>query len=139
VYICGINKEYIMTKFKQTNILYRDLSYQIIGVCFTVHTKIGCALPEHIYNRALYLEFERIGMPAVEQSKFDVNYNDERVGHFFTDLIIDNKIILELKSTEGIFPHHQSQLLTYLSVTKLKVGYIINFGLKQLQFKRLIL
>ena len=122
-----------------TNILYRDLSYQIIGVCFTVHNKLGCALPEHIYNRSLAIEFDKLGIPSAQQTKFDVYYHDERVGHFFTDLIVDNKIILELKSCEGIFPHHQSQLLTYLSVSRLKVGYIVNFGLRSLQFKRLIL
>ncbi len=121
------------------NILYKDLSYTIIGTAFKVHSRLGCALPEYCYSRALVIEFTNLNIPFTHQKRHDVNYNNEYVGHFFTDLIIDDKIILELKSDLNITPNHYAQLFTYLRTTNIKVGYIINFGSRHLQFKRLIL
>ena len=122
-----------------TNILFKDLSYTIIGIAFKVHSKLGCALPEYCYSRALVHEFIKQDIPHTHQKRHDVNYDCEYVGHFFTDLIIDDKIILELKSDLKITPNHYAQLFTYLRTTHFKVGYIINFGSRHLQFKRLIL
>ena len=67
-----------------------------------------------------------------------VYYNDQPVGHLIPDMVINNKIILEFKSDNSIYPHHISQLFSYLHATKLRVGYVINFGCKSLMFKRLI-
>ena len=121
------------------NFFYKDLSHQIIGCAFRVHTALGSHLPEHCYEYALLQEFSKTGIPAVNQQRFEVYYNDAHVGHFFTDIIVDNSIVLELKSDERLSTNHESQLFTYLRVTKLKVGYLLNFGNKSLQFKRLIL
>ena len=121
------------------NILFRDLSYQIIGLAFKVHAKIGASLPEHVYHHALEQELLVSGIPYTSQECHQVYYNGSNVGHFFTDIILDNKIILELKSTDCITHGHQSQLLTYLRVTGLHVGYLLNFGSKSLTFKRLVL
>ena len=121
------------------DILYRDLSYQIIGACFTVHSKLGPGLPESCYNHALVYEFNRLNISCTQQDKFSVYYNDEIIGHFFTDLIVDRKIIIELKADDRITPNHLAQLFTYLKVCKLKVGYLVAFGAKSLLFKRLIL
>jgi len=123
----------------QQNLLYHDLSHQIIGCAFRVHTKLGSHLPEHCYEHALVHEFSRVGIPAVEQQRFEVYYDDQHVGHFFTDIIVDSKIVLEIKSTDRLIPNYESQLFTYLRVTKIKVGYLLNFGNKSVQFKRLIL
>ena len=119
--------------------LYKDLSHQIIGCAFKVHTALGSHLPEHCYEHALVHELHRLGISAVEQQRFEVYYHDEHVGHFFTDIIVDSKIVLEIKSTDKLIPNYESQLFTYLRVTKLKVGYLLNFGNKSVQFKRLIL
>ena len=120
-------------------IYYKELSYKVIGACFTVHSRLGPGLPEHCYKHALVLEFQGLHIPCSQESKFAVNYNDEHVGFFFTDLIIDNKIVLELKVDDKITQHHLSQLHCYLHVTKLKLGYLINFGARRLQYKRLVL
>ena len=120
-------------------ILYKELSYAVIGACFAVHTRLGCALPEVCYNRALSVEFTNKKIKHDIQKKFDVFYDFVQVGHFFSDIVIDNKIILELKSNDKLTANHESQLFTYLRVSKLRVGYLVNFGLKSLQFKRLIL
>jgi len=122
-----------------TEFYYKDLSHQIIGCAFRVHTKLGSHLPEHCYEHALILELTKLGIHSVEQQRFEVLYDETHVGHFFTDIIVDSKIVLELKSDERLTLNHESQLFTYLRVTKLKVGYLLNFGNKSLQFKRLIL
>jgi len=121
------------------NILFKDLSDKIIDIAFKVHTKLGCSLPEHCYERSLIIEFNKQYIPCVHQKRYDVFYDDEQVGHFFTDIVVDNKIILELKSHEAITSNHYAQLFTYLRTTKLHVGYILNFGSKCLLFKRLVI
>ncbi len=122
-----------------SDILFKELSYSIIGVCFKVHSKLGCGLPEHCYEKSLLVEFNKLDIPTSHQQCFQVYYNDEHVGHFFTDIIVNDQIILELKSTDSITSNHQSQLLTYLRSSGLKVGYVINFGISSVQYKRLIL
>jgi GxxExxY protein len=122
-----------------TEILYKELSYIIIGAAFTVHRALGCGFPEACYHRALSLEFTRLAIPFTEQETFDVFYNSEHCGSLRTDLIIDRKIILELKSAESITSSHVAQLFSYLRATHIKVGYVLNFGSRSMQFQRLIL
>lgn len=122
-----------------TNILYKELSHTIIGIAMRVHTKLGTGLPELCYSRAMAIEFDDNHIPYSREFKVIVTYNDEPVGHLIPDLVVDNKIILEFKSDNGIYPHHISQLFSYLHATKLRVGYVLNFGVKSLQFKRLII
>jgi GxxExxY protein len=121
------------------NFLYHDLSREIIGCSFRVHTKLGSFLPEHCYESALMIELEDSGIPAVRQVRYEVYFKDQHVGHFFSDIVVDGKVILELKSADSITHNHESQLFTYLRASGLKVGYVLNFGVKSFQFKRLIL
>jgi GxxExxY protein len=121
------------------NILYKELSHTIIGLAMRVHTKLGAGLPEHCYSRALALEFTASNIPYSREYRVDVIYNNEIVGHLIPDIVVDSKIVLEFKSDQAIYPHHISQLFSYLKATRLRVGYVINFGYKSLQFKRLIL
>jgi GxxExxY protein len=120
------------------NILYRELSNTIIGIAMRVHTRLGAGLPEHCYSRAIALEFDACNIPYSREYKVNVTYNDEVVGHLIPDIVVDSKIILEFKSDNEIYPHHISQLFSYLRVTHLRVGYVLNFGHKSLQFKRVI-
>ena len=84
------------------------------------------------------LEFDNNDITYTSEERHLVHYNDVQVGHFFTDLIVDNKIILELKSDERITSSHIAQLFTYLKASKINVGYILAFGSQSLKFKRLI-
>ena len=121
------------------NILYRELSHTVIGVAMRVHTRLGAGLPEFCYTRSVALELDAIGISCSKEHRVEVVYNDNIVGHLVPDLVVDSKIILEFKSDQGIYPHHISQLFSYLHACKLRVGYVVNFGVKSLQFKRLIL
>ena len=121
------------------DILYKELSYHIIGAAFKVHSTLGCGFHEACYAQALSIEFLSLNIPFTQQESFEVYYNKQFCGHLITDMIVDHSIILELKSVETITSSHIAQLLSYLRATKLKVGYILNFGSRSLGFKRLIL
>ena len=121
------------------NILYKELSHSIIGIAMKVHTKLGAGLPELCYSRAMAIEFNEHNIPYSREFKVFVHYNDEPVGHLIPDIVVDSKIILEFKSDNAIYPHHISQLFSYLHATKLRLGYVLNYGCKSLQFKRLVI
>ena len=81
--------------------LYRDLSYRIIGCAMKVHRVLGCYLPEGVYQKALITELQLSGIVScTSQQAFQVYYESAYAGHFFSDIVVDNKVILELKSTE---------------------------------------
>ena len=120
-------------------ILFKELSYHIIGAAFKVHSTIGCGFHESCYAQALSIEFLSLNIPFTQQERFEVFYNEQFCGHLITDIIVDHSIILELKFTETITSSHIAQLLSYLRATKIKLGYILNFGSRSLGFKRLIL
>ena len=119
--------------------LFKELSYSVIGAAFRVHSTLGCGLPEHCYNRALFIELSSLNISAVQQKLYDVHYAGTKVGHFFADIVVDNSIILELKSDDRLTASHESQLITYLTISGIRVGYLLNFGGASLQFKRLVL
>ena len=121
-----------------SKLLYADLSHKVIGLCFKVHSGLGCGLPEYLYHRALMREFVFTDLLCTSEELCDVDYLGETLGVFRTDIIVENKIILELKSVDKLTPSFESQLLTYMTVTGLKVGFLINFGVKSLKFKRFI-
>jgi GxxExxY protein len=139
VLLVGTEKKTIRSFDMIKDFIFKELSYSIIGAAFRVHSSLGSHLPEHCYEHALVIEFARLGVPCVEQKKFEIYYNGQHCGHFFTDIVVDNRIILELKSDERLTANHESQLFTYLRSSGLRVGYLLNFGYKSLQFKRLIL
>jgi GxxExxY protein len=121
------------------NILYKELSHTIIGIAMRVHTRLSGGLLEHCYTRSMAIELDTAGIPHSTEHEVEVSYNDKLVGHLIPDIVVDNKVILEFKSDHAIYPHHLSQLMSYMSATRIRVGYVLNFGSKSLQFKRLIL
>jgi GxxExxY protein len=121
------------------NILFKELSHQIIGIAMRVHTRLGSGLPEFAYTRSVAIELDKAGIPHSKEHRVEINYDDKLVGHLIPDLVVNNQIVLEFKSVDGIYPHHISQLFSYLHACHLRVGYVLNYGVRSLQFKRLIL
>lgn len=113
------------------------LSNQIIGAYYRVYNELGYGFLEKVYENALLCELKRMGIPAVNQVGIDVFYKNEKVGVYFADIIIDGRIILELKASEILCEEHEAQLLNYLKATSVEVGFLFNFG-KKPQFKRKI-
>ena len=106
-----------------------ELSKIIVNTCFNIHIELGPGLFESVYEEILYYELKNSGLNVERQKEIPVIWKElnMRLG-FRADLIVENKVIIELKSVETIAPVHQKQLLTYLKLTDLKLGLLINFN-----------
>ena len=125
--------------FENENIIYKDLSYKIIELALEVHNELGCGFLEKVYENALMILLDRENIPARQQAPADVYFQDKVVGQYFADIMVDNKLILELKTVDVIANIHKAQVLNYLRATGLKLGLILNFGKPRLEYKRLVL
>jgi GxxExxY protein len=118
-------------------LLFKELSDQIIKAYFKVYNKLGFGFLEKVYENALCLELSKCNLLISQQVPLDVYYDNEIVGFYKADIIIENKIIIEIKAAETLCEAHECQLINYLKATELEVGLLLNFG-KEPQFKRKI-
>ena len=121
------------------NIIYKELSYKIIELALEVHNELGCGFLEKVYENALMILLDREGIPAKQQAPADVYFQNKVVGQYFADILVDNKIILELKTIEAIANVHKAQVLNYLRATGIKLGLILNFAKPRFEYKRMVL
>ena len=122
----------------EKNILYKDLSYKIIGLAMEVHSKLGYGFLEKVYENSMMLLFRREGIEAKQQAPIKVYFDGEVVGEFFADILVEDKVILELKVLDKIIDVHIAQALNYLKAIGLGLAIILNFGKKKLEYERLI-
>lgn len=108
--------------------LYEELSSQILKAYFDVLRNLGTGFLESVYENALCIELEEMGIPFIRQQHLMVAYKGHTVGEFVADIVVDNKIILELKAVAKLVPAHSAQLINYLTATNIKVGLLLNFG-----------
>lgn len=119
------------------NLLYKETTDLIIKAFYNVYNDLGFGFLEKVYERAMLIELKLLGLNCEPQKKIDVYYKNQNVGDYFADIIVDDKIILELKSAENIIKEHEAQLLNYLKATSIEIGFVLNFG-KEPSFKRMI-
>ena len=119
-------------------ILYKDLSYKIIGLAMEVHTKLGYGFLEKVYENAVMILLEREEIHATQQAPIKVHFEGEIVGDYYADILVENKIILELKAIEKITDVHRAQTLNYLKATGLRLAILLNFGKERLQYERFV-
>jgi GxxExxY protein len=115
---------------------YADLTWKIIGCAMKVHRYFGPGFPEVIYQRALLLEFRSNGIQARAEVEEVVKYYNEVVGKRRIDIIVEDKILIELKAVNELKDECYSQVLNCLGVFQLEVGLLLNFGKKSLEYKR---
>jgi len=120
------------------DIVYKELSYLISGLIYRVHNKLGSGQKETVYQNALEIEFEKSQIPYKKEQPIEVIYEDKRVGIYKPDFIIDDKILLEIKSVPFISYEHKRQLWYYLKNTKYKLGILANFGTPKAQIYRIV-
>lgn len=114
------------------------LTERIIACCYKVHNELGPGFKESIYQKALGLEFKQQGLNFEIEKRFEVYYQDKKVGDLIVDLVVENKVIVELKAINGNFPDaFKYQVISYLKAAEMKVGLLVNFGNKSCQIKRL--
>jgi GxxExxY protein len=116
-----------------------DLTYQINGAVFEVNKELGSGFLEKVYENALLTELQARGLKAESQRSIKVIYKGKEVGDYYADIIVEDRIILELKTVESIEKIHEAQLLHYLKATGFKIGLLINFKHPKAQIKRFIL
>jgi len=121
-----------------TNIIYQDLSYQIMGAIFEVHKELGPGFLESVYERALLQELTSRGMKVDVEKIFDLTYKGKKVGTHRLDLIVEDKIVVELKTVERFAPHHTAQLLSYLKASGRRLGILVNFSRAKVEARRVV-
>ena len=108
--------------------LYEELSGNILKAYFTVLKILGTGYLESVYEGALCIELDELGIPYVRQKHLNVTYKGHSIGEFVADIVVDEKIILELKAVSKLVPAHSAQLINYLTITGCKIGLLLNFG-----------
>lgn len=119
-------------------ILYKDLSYKIVGCIYEVYNKIGSGFKESVYHNALKIEFNDKNVEFEDQPQLPITYKGKKIGTYVPDFVIEDKIILELKSVEFMPKIFESQLYNYLKGTTYNLGYIVNFGGNKIDIRRRI-
>lgn len=121
-------------------LIYKEESYKIIGICMEVQRELGEVFNEVVYGDALEIEFIDNSVNYSREIKYAISYKGNILRHQYkADFIIDNKIVLEIKAIECLTSSHVKQTLNYLAVSKLKLGLLINFGEDSLKYKRVVL
>ncbi|MEE9165792.1 MAG: GxxExxY protein [Nitrospinota bacterium] len=120
-----------------TEYLYEDLAKKIIKCFYEVYDELGNGFLESVYEKSLMIELRDLGLKAVNQKSLDVFYKNHLVGDFKADVIVEDKIIIEIKAISKLTPQHEAQLINYLKATDIKLGLLVNFG-EELEFKRRI-
>jgi GxxExxY protein len=115
---------------------HQDITKAIIGCAYTVYNRMGYGFLESVYEKCLLIELRRAGRVAEAQKPITVFYEGEEVGQFVADLLVDDTVIVELKSVREIIKAHEVQLVNYLTATGKPVGLIVNFGEEKVQVVR---
>ena len=111
-------------------LIHKELSDKVIKAFYKVYNELGYGFLEKVYQNALYLELTSMGIQAKRNYQIEVFYLRHKVGVYYADILVENKIILELKASENIVDAHECQLVNYLKATDLEIGLLLNFGRK---------
>jgi GxxExxY protein len=111
-------------------------SQKVIGEAMHAHRVLGPGFPELVYHNALLLRLKKAGLSVESEKPLPVYFEGEIVGNFVTDIIVEGRLLLELKAVSAIIPAHEVELVNYISATKIEVGLLLNFGSRSLEIKR---
>ena len=119
-------------------ILHKELSYKIVGLAMEVHSQLGYGFLEKVYENAMMVLLRREEILARQQAQITVYFNRQVVGEYYADILVENKIILELKSVDMVVNAHRAQVLNYLKATGMRLAILLNFGKERLEYERFI-
>lgn len=115
------------------------ITYAINGAIFEVNRILGPGFLEKVYENALLIELRARGLKAESQTPINVSYKGNAVGEYFADILVEDMVIIELKTVEHLEKIHEAQLLNYLKATGISVGILVNFKSTKAQIKRMVL
>ena len=105
-----------------------DLTHKIIGCAYTVHNTLGPGFLEKVYENALRIELEQLGLEVKQHEPINVTYKGQVVGEYYCDLWVDDRVVIELKAAQVLVKRHEVQLVNYLAATGIDCGLLLNFG-----------
>jgi GxxExxY protein len=108
--------------------LYQDITDKIIKAFYNVYNSLGYGFLEKVYLNAMLIELRSLGLIYEKQKQISVYFKNILVGEYYADIIVENKVIIELKAAEGLRDEHVAQLLNYLKATNVEIGLLLNFG-----------
>jgi len=130
---------------RKYNLIYQpsmpinELTRLVIAVAIEIHKELGPGFREAYYQRAMKLEFDRLQIPNEREKETTITFNDVKIGNNKLDFVVDNRLVIELKSQPELKETNMAQMLTYLRCSGYKLGLILNFGQPKLAIKRVIL
>lgn len=119
-------------------ILFKELSYAVVGAAMEVHRILGPGFLEAVYEAALAHELNLRDIPFETQKRLPVHYKGQQVGEYIADLVVDDQVVLEIKAVSKLIPAHEAQAHNYLAATGLRLAILLNFGAASLQQKRIV-
>ena len=117
----------------------KELTYLINGAVFEVNKVLGPGFLEKVYENSMMVELKKRHLKAQAQEPIKIEYKGEIVGEYFADIVVENRVILELKAVESLQKIHEAQILNYLKATEYKVGLLINFTYPKAEIKRFVM
>ena len=117
------------------NYKHSDITSKIIKAYYIVYNKLGFGFLEKVYENSMLIELQQSGLRCERQFPIKVYYDEDKVGEYFADILVQDLVIIELKAAESLCQEHEAQLINYLKATEIEVGILLNFG-KESEFKR---
>ena len=121
---------------RDNELRHGELTRSIIGCAFEVANELGSGFLESVYEKALAAVLRDKGVSVQSQQPVAVYFRGQTVGDFYADLLVEGKVLVELKAVKSLAPEHEAQVINYLNATGIEVGLLINFGRPRLEFKR---
>jgi GxxExxY protein len=116
--------------------LYEDITKKILEACFEVSNELGIGYLESVYEKALLIALRQKGLKAENQIPLQVKFREEAVGEFFVDILVENKVLIELKVANSLTKENYAQTINYLKATGIEVGLLVNFGTPKIEYRR---
>jgi GxxExxY protein len=123
---------------QEKEFLFKDLTKDILDSAFQVHNTLGCGLLEKVYSSALAWDLEIKKRKVLMQREYKVTYRDKEVGLYCADIVVDDNVIVEVKSVDRLDSVHRAQLLNYLRISGIRVGLLLNFARPKLECERFV-
>ena len=124
---------------KNARIVYPEMSKRIMGAAFNVSNSLGCGFLEKVYENALVVELTDSGLQCEQQVPYKIYYKQREVGTYVADIVVDRRVLLELKAVDKITAVHRAQAINYLKASGLKLAIIMNFAKPRLEYERIVL
>ena len=121
-----------------SQLIEKELSYRVMELCYRVHNHMGAGLLESAYEAAMAVELEYSGIAFEKEKEYPVYYRNQLISKYYADLVVDNRIIPELKAVKKFDGSMEAQIINYLKISGIKVGYLINFRNEKVESKRYI-